>query len=72
MPKSRMTALQFLIHVMILIIYELNDFIKYMEILTIQQLWERIERAEAMANERVNADTKEQQVTNNEKKGEQQ
>ncbi len=45
---------------------------KYMEILTIQQLWQRIERAEAMAREKGNADTKEQQVTNNEKKGEQQ
>lgn len=43
-----------------------------MEILTIQQLWQRIERAEAMAREKGNADTKEQQVTNNEKKGEQQ
>ena len=72
MPKSRMTALQFLIHVMIVIINELNYFIKYMEILNLKELWERIERAEAIARESGNADTKEQQVTNNEKKGGQQ
>ena len=42
-----------------------------MEIFTLDQLWERIERAEAMANEKVNADDKEQQVNNNVKKGEQ-
>ena len=72
MPKSRMTALQFLIHVMILIVNELNYFIKYMQIFTIDQLWERIERAETIAREDGNADTKEQQVTNNKKKGEQQ
>ena len=43
-----------------------------MQIFTLDQLWQRIERAEAMANERVNADDKEQQVNNNlkEQKGE--
>ena len=43
-----------------------------MEIFTLDQLWERIERAEAMARENGNADEKEQQVNNNlkEQKGE--
>ena len=45
---------------------------KIMEIFTLDQLWERIERAEAMARENGNADEKEQQVNNNlkEQKGE--
>ena len=43
-----------------------------MQIFTIDQLWERIERAETIARENGNADEKEQQVNNNlkEQKGE--
>ena len=49
-----------------------SNLFKIMEIFTLDQLWERIERAETIARENGNADEKEQQVNNNlkEQKGE--